>query len=146
VVVSATGQLGIASSSRRYKQDIEPVGDISERLYSLRPVKFRYIKPDEQGRKPVQFGLIAEEVAEVLPELVYRDAGGRVEGVRYDELAPLLLNEMQHERKEMTAKIDAQAAEIGELKTQLAELNDLKQELRAALRQLKPTDNLVARQ
>jgi proline dehydrogenase len=43
--------LGVASSSRRYKEDIEPLGDVSERLYSLRPVKFRYIKPDEQGQK-----------------------------------------------------------------------------------------------
>ncbi|HMD59411.1 MAG TPA: tail fiber domain-containing protein [Steroidobacteraceae bacterium] len=59
-------------SPRRYKQDIEPLGDASERLYGLRPVKFRYIKPDEQGEKPLQFGLIAEEVAAVLPELVYR--------------------------------------------------------------------------
>jgi trimeric autotransporter adhesin len=54
-------------------------------------VKFRYIKPDEQGQKPVQFGLIAEEVAEVLPEVVYRNAEGKVEGVRYDELTPMLL-------------------------------------------------------
>jgi hypothetical protein len=120
-VVTSSGQLGVASSSRRYKQDIEPLGDASERLYSLRPVKFRYIKPDEQGQKPVQFGLIAEEVAEVLPELVYRNAEGQVEGVRYDELAPILVNEVKQQR----AKLAAQAEQLGELKQQLAELKGL---------------------
>jgi endosialidase-like protein len=64
VVVTSSGQLGVASSSRRYEEDIEPVGESSKRLYILRPVKFRYIRADEQGARPVQFGLIAEEVAE----------------------------------------------------------------------------------
>jgi septal ring factor EnvC (AmiA/AmiB activator) len=85
----------------------------------LRPVKFRYKKADASGEKPIQYGLIAEEVAEVYPELVVRDATtGRIDGVRYDELAPILLNEMQQQRAQMTAKIDAQAAEIRDLKKQ----------------------------
>ncbi len=121
VVVTASGQLGVASSSRRYKQDIEPLGAASERLYNLRPVKFRYIKPDEQGQKPVQFGLIAEEVAEVLPELVYRNAEGKVEGVRYEEVTPLLVNEVKQQQK----KLAAQAEQIGDLTQQLAELKTL---------------------
>ena len=65
---------------------------------------------------------------------------GRIDGVRYDELAPMLLNEMQ---KEQTT-VAAQAAEIRELKGQLAELNDLKQEMRAALLKLQSPDELVA--
>jgi hypothetical protein len=124
VVVTASGQLGVASSSRRYKQDIEPLGDVSERLYELRPVKFRYIKPDEQGQKPVQFGLIAEEVADVLPEVVYRNAEGNVEGVRYEELTPMLLSEVQQLHKQVAAQA-IQLAEMSELKRQLADLKSL---------------------
>jgi hypothetical protein len=140
VVVTASGELGVASSSRRYKEDVEPLGDVSERLARLRPVKFRYIKADEQGAKPLQFGLIAEEVAEVLPELVYRNAQGMVEGVRYEELAPMLLDEMQKQQRINSA----QAAEIRELKGQVAELNELKREMRAALQKLQSKDALVA--
>jgi septal ring factor EnvC (AmiA/AmiB activator) len=95
------------------------MADASDRLLKLRPVKFRYKKADASGEKPIQYGLIAEEVAEVYPELVVRDATtGRIDGVRYDELAPILLNEMQQQRAQMTAKIDAQAAEIRDLKKQ----------------------------
>jgi len=116
VVVTASGQLGVASSSRRYKEDIQPLGDVSERLSLLRAVKFRYIKPDEQGEKPVQFGLVAEEAAEVVPELVYRNAEGKVEGVRYEELTPMLLNELQKQQRVNAA----QAAKIASLERQLA--------------------------
>jgi hypothetical protein len=130
--VTSSGQLGVASSSGRYKEDIESLGDVSARLYGLRPVKFRYIKPDEQGKKPVQFGLIAEEVAEVLPELVYRNAEGKVEGVRYDELAPILVSEMQ-QRQRVNA---AQAAAIRELK-------NLVVEMQAGLIKLQSEDELV---
>jgi hypothetical protein len=87
----------------------------------LRPVKFRYIKPDEQGQKPVQFGLIAEEVAEVLPEVVYRNAEGKVEGVRCDELTPTLLNEVKQQREQLQ-DLKRQLAEIDSLKRQYAEI------------------------
>ena len=78
---------------------------------------------------------------------VIRDAAGKIQGVRYDELAPMLLNEAQLERRQMAAQeatIKAQAERIGELTQQVAELNDLKQELHAALRQMKAKDQLVA--
>ena len=140
MIVSSTGQVGVASSSRRYKQDIEALGDASERLYKLRPVKFRYIKADEWGRKPTQFGLIAEEVADVLPELVYRNAEGKVEGVRYDELTPMLLNEIQHQKK-------AAAAQAKQMASQGAQISQLKQQLammQAAFIKLQNKDELVA--
>src|SRR4029077_11163704 len=70
VVVNSSGQLGVMSSSRRYKEDIHPIAGASERLLQLRPVSFRYQKPNDSGEKPLQYGLIAEEVAEVFPELV----------------------------------------------------------------------------
>jgi trimeric autotransporter adhesin len=133
VVVTASGQLGVASSSRRYKQDIEPLGDVSDRIYDLRPVKFRYIKPDEQGQKPVQFGLIAEEVADVLPEVVYRNTEGKVEGVRYDELTPMLV-----------ALAQQQQAEIAALKQQYAEMLALKSEMQTELTELRARDTTVA--
>jgi len=131
VVVTASGQLGVASSSRRYKQDIEPLGDLSARLYDLRPVKFRYIKPDEQGEKPMQFGLIAEEVADVLPEVVYRNTEGNVEGVRYEELTPMLVDLAKKQEgaiRTLQSKLAAQStrlAEMSELEQRVAQLEGL---------------------
>ena len=66
VLVSSTGQLGIASSSRRFKEEIQDMGDATANIMRLRPVTFRYKQPFEDGTKPIQYGLIAEEVAEVL--------------------------------------------------------------------------------
>jgi hypothetical protein len=107
-------------------------------------VTFHY-KVDSQGT--LRYGLIAEEVAKVYPELVVRDQDGRIDGVRYDELAPMLLNEVQKQERKIDAlaTVNAdQAAEIRDLRRQVAELNDLKQEMRAALLRLKSQDQLVA--
>jgi hypothetical protein len=122
----------------------------SERLQRLRPVKFRYKKADSSGEKPIQYGLIAEEVAKVYPELVVRDTTtGRIDGVRYDELAPMLLNEAQRQQQ----KIAAQAAEIRDLKqqqkqltTRIAQLSDVQKqmaEVRSALTKLQAADQSV---
>ena len=92
VYVTSTGRLGVLASSERYKTAIAPIGDSTEKLRQLRPVSF-HLKSDPKGA--IQYGLIAEEVAKVYPELVIRGEKGRIEGVRYDELAPMLLNEMQ---------------------------------------------------
>jgi hypothetical protein len=116
VFIDSEGQLGTVSSSIRYKEDVQPIADASERLMKLRPVKFRYKKADASGAKPIQYGLIAEEVAKVYPELVVRDATtGRIDGVRYDELAPMLLNEIKLEKQQFTERLDAQAAQVREL-------------------------------
>jgi hypothetical protein len=111
----------------------------TERLLKLRPVKFRYKKADASGEKPIQYGLIAEEVAKVYPELVVRDATtGRIDGVRYDELAPMLLNELQKRNT-------AQDAEMRDLKRQVAELKALNQTTQLALRKLQAKDELAQR-
>lgn len=108
VYVTSTGQLGVLASSERYKTGIAPMGASTEKLDQLRPVTFR-LKTD--AKRTVQYGLIAEEVAKVYPELVIRDGADKIQGVRYEELAPMLLNEAQQQRKE-----------IDQLKQQLAQL------------------------
>jgi hypothetical protein len=115
VLISNTGQLGIQASSSRYKRDIQPMGGHSRGLFQLRPVIFRY-KHDAQAER--QYGLIAEEVAKVYPELVTRDATGEIESVRYHELTPMLLNELQHHQRQLAA----QAQELATLKAQNARL------------------------
>ncbi|MEZ5291527.1 MAG: tail fiber domain-containing protein [Vicinamibacterales bacterium] len=106
VVIDSSGQLGTVSSSRRFKEDIHDLGTIGERLQQLRPVHFRYKQPFADGTKPVQYGLIAEEVAEVLPELVAYDADGQPATVMYHVLPALLIEEVQRLERERTALTD----------------------------------------
>ena len=140
VVINAKGQLGVKTSSRRYKDDIRSIGDSSDGLYQLHPVTFRYKEPEPDGLKPIQYGLIAEEVAKVYPELVIRDERGEIQGVRYDELAPMLLNEMQKDHatvETLVAQHSADTAKIASLEQQLTEI-------RAALLMQPKKDQLVA--
>ena len=118
VVISTTGQLGIVTSSARYKRAIHAMGERSRGLLQLRPVTFRY-KQDPQGQR--QYGLIAEEVAAVYPELVTRGAKEEVESVQYHELIPMLLNEVQHQQQALgvqARQLSAQAQQLTELKAQ----------------------------
>jgi len=82
VVVNSDGQLGVAACSRRFKREIKPMDEASEAILALRPVTFHY-KSDPAGAGP-QFGLIAEDVAEVDPDLVVHDKNGEIYSVRYD--------------------------------------------------------------
>ncbi len=100
VYVTSSGQLGVLASSERYKTAIAPMGTKTGNLEQLRPVTF-HLKTDPQGE--VQYGLIAEEVDKVYPELVIRDGKGVIQGVRYDELAPMLLNEVQQQKAQLQA-------------------------------------------
>ncbi len=129
VLIDSNGQLGTVSSSRRFKEDIHDMGGASEGLMRLRPVTFRYKKPFYDGSKPIQYGLIAEEVAEVYPDLVARSADGQIETVKYQLLDPMLLNEVQRQQKEVqrqdaliqqqSAQLVAQQAQIRELASQV---------------------------
>jgi len=135
VYVKADGQLGVHASSERYKTDIATMGTSTEKLSQLRPVTFR-LKAEPNGQ--LQYGLIAEEVAKVYPELVIREEDGRIEGVRYEELAPMLLNEVQQQKKEISdqkASIVSQERELQDIRQQLAEVNELKKQL-AELKEL----------
>jgi Chaperone of endosialidase len=116
VVIDSNGQLGTVNSSRRFKEDIADMGKASEGLLRLRPVTFRYQKPFADGSKPLQYGLIAEEVAEVYPDLVARSADGQIETVKYQVLDSMLLNELQQQQaeiqglRELLTKVEAELA------------------------------------
>jgi hypothetical protein len=102
VVVSSSGQLGTTTSSARYKHEIRDLGHDSDVLLALRPVSFKY-KPEYDKAQRQQYGLIAEEVVEVAPQLVLYDAEGKLQTVRYDQVNAMLLNEVQKQRRELDA-------------------------------------------
>jgi len=112
------------------------MGSSTEKLQQLRPVTFK-LKTDRQA--PVQYGLIAEEVDKVYPELVIHNAEGQIDGVRYDELAPMLLNQVQLQQKEIaelkaggvaqSTQIADQAQQLQQMRQQLTEMRALKQNL-----------------
>lgn len=141
VVIGSNGELGVVASSERLKTDIATMGSTTEKLRQLRPVTFHY-RNDQQGE--LRYGLIAEEVAKAYPELVVRDENGRIDGVRYDELAPMLLNEMQREHSALVAQHEADVARIGALEQKVAEVDDLKQQLSTVIEELKARNKLVA--
>ena len=97
---TATGLLGHDSSSRRYKENIKPMDKSSEALYRLKPVTY-CIKKEVNSAQPTAFGLIAEEVAEVNPDLIVRNAQGQVERVHYKMVNAMLLNEFLKEHKKV---------------------------------------------
>jgi trimeric autotransporter adhesin len=124
VVVDANGQLGTAISSARFKKDITPMEKTSEAILGLKPVSFHY-KSDSKGTP--QFGLIAEEVAQVNPDLVVHDRNGQIYSVRYEAVNAMLLNEFLKEHRtvqEQQKEIDALNAELKEQRTLIQKVND----------------------
>jgi hypothetical protein len=118
VIVDSTGQLGTSNSSRRFKKDIKPMDQTSEAILALKPVTFHYKNQDtKKAENTSQFGLIAEDVAEVNPDLVVLDAEGKPLTVRYDAVNAMLLNEFLKEHK----KVETQQATIAELKSTVAQ-------------------------
>jgi hypothetical protein len=124
VVIDREGQLGTISSSARYKEDIRDMGGASDKLLQLRPVTFRYKEAYKNGAKPLDYGLIAEEVAEVFPELVVYDENGQPETVKYRLLSTLLLNELQKQDREL-ASLNGEVAELNQFVQRMAQLNGL---------------------
>jgi hypothetical protein len=116
VYVTSNGQLGVLASSERYKTGIAPMSPTNtDKLRQLRPVSFQ-LKTDPAGA--VQYGLIAEEVDKVYPELVIRDEAGKIQGVRYEELTPMLLDQVQRQQSMM----ESQAEELKQLQQKVAAL------------------------
>jgi endosialidase-like protein len=112
VFVNRDGKLGTIMSSRRFKEDIQPMDKASEAILALQPVTFRY-KKDFDPTGTAQFGLVAEEVAKVNPDLVVRDKEGKPYSVRYDQVNAMLLNEFLKQRK----KVEDQQETIAQLKS-----------------------------
>jgi len=115
VIVGSDGQLGTIVSSARFKDEIKPMDKASEAILALKPVTFRYKKELDPDGIP-QFGLVAEQVEKVNPDLVARDDQGKVYTVRYEAVNAMLLNEFLKEHR----KVEQQAATITQLKSSAA--------------------------
>jgi len=138
VFINSSGQLGTATSSRRFKEEIRPMDQVSNALFSLKPVTFRYKKEvDPAGTS--QFGLVAEDVETVNPDLVVRDKEGKPYTVRYDAVNAMLLNEFLKEHR----TVQEQGATIARQQKQIDALTAGLQKVSAQLDQSKPAPRTV---
>jgi len=136
VIIDTNGHLGTVVSSERFKTETKPMDKVSEAILALKPVTFRYKKELDPHGIP-QFGLVAEDVEKVNPDLVARDADGKAYTVRYEAVNAMLLNEFLKEHK----KVEEQAGEIAELKSALQQQE---RQIQAQLQQL--TARLAAKE
>src|SRR5262249_47553022 len=128
VIIDTTGHLGTTTSSARFKESIKAMDKTSEAILALRPVTFRYKHHLDPEGIP-QFGLVAEEVEKVNPDLVARDEQGKPYTVRYEAVNAMLLNEFLKEHKKvetleatvasLTATVNEQATQIQKVSAQL---------------------------
>jgi len=156
VYINSNGQLGTITSSARFKNDIKSMGSASDRLMQLRPVTFRYKDNAEKGPHAVQYGLIAEEVAKVYPDLVQYDKAGKPFTVYYHLLTPMLLNELQkthHQNEAQKVEITTMKATLQQQNAQMtaiqaahtAEITTLKAELTALKHSQQQQFNVLAK-
>jgi Chaperone of endosialidase len=136
--VDNEGKLGVFLSARRFKTHIADMNSASETLLRLRPVTFRY-KPDMKATNAPQLGLIAEEVAEVNPDLVTHDASRKLSTLRYEAVNAMLLNEFLKEHR----KVREQGATIRRLEKQLDALTAALQKVSAQLELNQPAPQTV---
>jgi hypothetical protein len=138
---STTGLLGVATSSRKFKQNIKPMDKASEAILALKPVTFRYNQKIDPKAIP-QFGLVAEEVEKVNPDLVARDAEGKVFTVRYEAVNAMLLNEFLKEHRKVQ-ELEANAArQQKQIEALTAGLQKVSEQLEAS----KPAPQMVNNQ
>jgi len=145
VFVNPNGKLGTLVSSARFKEDIKAMDKASESVLSLKPVTFRY-KKDLDGTRTPQFGLIAEEVAKVNPDLVVMGPDGKPYTVRYEAVNAMLLNEFikQHRTMEkQQAHIASQDAQIKWLASTVQDQAAQIQKVSAQLEMIKPAPQVV---
>ena len=141
VFVNSDGKLGTIMSSRRFKEDIKPMDKASEAILALQPVTFRY-KKDFDPTGTAQFGLVAEDVAKVNPDLVVRDKEGKPYSVRYDQVNAMLLNEFLKERK----KVEDQQETIAQLKSDATKEEAARIELKSTVAQQQKAMEILAAQ
>jgi len=145
VYVTSNNKVGTLSSSRRYKEEIKPMDKVSEALFGLKPVTFRY-KKEIDREHALSFGLIAEEVAKVSPDLTTYDGEGKPETVRYEAVNAMLLNEFLKEHRkneEQQSKIEQQGATIAQQQKQIEALTAGLQKMSAQLEAGKPAPQTV---
>src|SRR5439155_17479318 len=121
VFIDANNKLGTLTSSKRFKEDIQPMDKASDALFALKPVSFHYKKQIDPAGKS-QFGLVAEDVEKVNPDLVVRDKEGKAYSVRYDQVNAMLLNEFlkEHRKVEQLEKqVSALTAGLQKVSAQL---------------------------
>jgi len=144
-VVGEAGKLGTMPSSARFKDEIKPMDKASEVILALRPVSFRY-KKEVDPQRVAQFGLVAEDVEKINPDLVIRDAQGRPQTVRYEQVNAMLLNEFLKEyrkNEQQECKIEQQDAIIAHQQEQIEALTTGLQKVSAQLEASKPAPQTV---
>src|SRR5437868_4226865 len=139
VIVNTSGQLGTVVSSARFKEAIKPMDKASEAILGLQPVTFRYKHELDPDGIP-QFGLVAEQVEKVNPDLVVRDEDGNVNTVRYEAVNAMLLNEFLKAHR----KLDRQQAIIDRQQKQIDALTSIVQKVSDQIALAKPAPQLVA--
>jgi hypothetical protein len=139
VIINSSGQLGTIQSSARFKTAIQPMNKASETILALKPVTFRYKEELDPDGVP-QFGLIAEEVERVNPDLVVRDEDGKVSTVRYEAVNAMLLNEFLKEH----GKVEEQGVTIAQMKKQIEALTATMQKVSDELELNRRAPQLVA--
>jgi len=138
VLVGSDNKLGTTTSSQRFKENIKPMDKASEALLALRPVTFRY-KKEIDPHSISQFGLVAEDVEKVNPDLIVRDKEGKPYSVRYDAVNAMLLNEFLKEHK----TVEQQGQTIARLEKQLEAVTATLQKVSARLELNKPAPQTV---
>ena len=138
VTVNSNGQLGVMASSRRFKRNIQPMGEESDVLLRLQPVSFQY-KAEVDPSGAAQFGLVAEEVEKINPDLVACDEQGKPYTVRYEAVNAMLLNEFLKEHQ----RVQDQGATIARLQRQVEALTAGLQKVSAQLEMSKPAQQIV---
>jgi hypothetical protein len=145
VLVDSFGKLGTMITSNRFNEEITPIGKASEALYALVPVAFHYKKEIDSKSIP-QFGLIAEDVEQVNPDLIVRDKQGQPYSVRYDQVNAMLLNEFLKEHRkneEQQATIVGLKATVSQQQKQIEILTAGLQKVSAQLELNRPARQLV---
>jgi hypothetical protein len=138
VFINSNGRLGTITSSQRFKEGIKPIEQASEALYALKPVTFHYKKEiDPAGM--TQFGLVAEDVEAINPDLVVRDKEGKPYSVRYDQVNAMLLNEFLKEHR----KVEEQGATIAKQQKQIDALTAGLQKVNARLEMSRPAPQVA---
>jgi trimeric autotransporter adhesin len=145
VLVNSDGKLGTTTSSPQFKEQIKPMAQVSEALFALKPVSFRYNKGNDPAGTS-QMGLVAEDVEKVNPDLVVRDKEGKAYNVRYDQVNAMLPNEFLKEHRKVEQLGKDFESEFAEQQKQIETLTAGLQKVSAQLEASNPAQQVVNNQ